>query len=69
MKMLTSTPSISFVCFLGNWNYHKVPKFSDTRNFAAIILKHEKRGLMHPNDADSIANSEEPDQTSPLGAV
>ena len=24
---------------------------------------------MHPKDADSIANSEDPDQTAPLGAV
>ena len=24
---------------------------------------------MHPEDADSIANSEDPDQTAPLGAV
>ena len=38
------------------------------KNFAVIILKLEKRGL-HPKDADSIANSEDPDQTAPLGAV
>ena len=25
--------------------------------------------VMHPKDADSIANSEDPDQTAPLGAV
>ena len=24
---------------------------------------------MHPKDADGIANSEDPDQTAPLGAV
>ena len=25
--------------------------------------------VMHPKDADSISNSEDPDQTAPLGAV
>ena len=25
--------------------------------------------VMHPKDADSIANSKDPDQTAPLGAV
>ena len=25
--------------------------------------------VMHPKDADSIANSEDPDQTAPQGAV
>ena len=54
-------------------NYHKVSKFSDTRN---LCFHHPKTGkkrfyhrVMHPKDADSIANSEDPDQTGPLGAV
>ena len=40
--------------------------------FGEITLKFKQRGfyqrLMHPKDADSIANSEDPDQTAPLGA-
>ena len=48
-------------------------KFSDTRK---LCCNHPKTGkkrfyhkVMHPKDADSIANSEDPDQTAPLGAV
>ena len=39
-------------------------KISDTRIFAVITLK-----VMHPKDAEEIANSVDPDQTAPLGAV
>ena len=53
--------------------YRKVPTFSDTRK---LCCNHPKTGkkrfyhrVMHPKDADSIANSEDPDQTAPLGAV
>ena len=53
--------------------YRKVPKFLDTRK---CCYNHPKTGkkrfylrVMHPKDADSIANSEDPDQTAPLGAV
>ena len=48
--------------------YRKVSKFSDTKIFAVIILKLEKNGfyyrVVHPKDADSIANSEDPDRSS-----
>ena len=53
--------------------YRKDPKISDTRNISVIILKVEQDGfffrVMHPNDAEGIANSVDPDQTAPLGAV
>ena len=47
--------------------YRKVPKFSDTRNFAVIHLKFKQTKCQ--KHANGIANSEDPDQTSPLGAV
>ena len=41
--------------------------------FAVVYLKLEQRGqtlrLFRPKDANGIANSEDPDQTAPLGAV
>ena len=55
------------------WAYRNDPKFSDTQN---ICCNHSKvwtmwlyRRLMSPNDADGMANSADPDQTAPLGAV
>ena len=56
-----------------NCNNRKVPKFSDTKK---LCCNHPKTGkkrfyprIMHPKNADSIANSEDTDQTAPLGAV
>ena len=53
--------------------YRNDPKFSDTQN---ICSNHSKvwtmwlyHTLMNPNDADGMANSVDPDQTAPLGAV
>ena len=52
--------------------YHKSPKISDTRK---ICCYHPKitRWLYHrvmcPKSADGMANSVDPDQTAPLGAV
>ena len=53
--------------------YRKTPKYSDTQN---ICCNHPKtwtrwlyRRVMHPKDAAGIANSVDPDQTAPLGAV
>ena len=63
------------LCFYGEiaeGNYRKVPKFSDARNIAVITLISNKLTYsreMPPKDADGIANSEDPDQTAPLGAV
>ena len=50
--------------------YHKVPKFSDTYY---LYFKHTKiqtkrffHGVIHLNDANEIANSEDPDKTAPI---
>ena len=43
-----------------------------SKKFAVITLKVEQDGVslvMHPKDAEGIANSVDPDQTAPLGAV
>ena len=54
-------------------DYRKVPKFSDTRklccNSPKILTKMPNLREFHQNDANGIANSEDPDQTAPLGAV
>ena len=53
--------------------YRKFPKYSDTQK---ICCNHSKiwtlwlyYSVMSPNDADGMANSVDPDQTAPLGAV
>ena len=53
--------------------YRKFPKYSDTQK---ICCNHSKvwtmwlyHRLMSPNDAEGMANSVDPDQTAPLGAV
>ena len=53
--------------------YRKFPKYSDTQN---IRCNHSKiwtmwlyHRVMSPNNADGMANSVDPDQTAPLGAV
>ena len=51
----------------------KVPKFSDARkhccNLPKIQTKRPNLRVFCQNDANGIANSEDPDQTAPLGAV
>ena len=51
----------------------KVPKFSDARklccNLPKIQTKRPKLRVFYQNDANGFANSEDPDQTAPLGAV
>ena len=53
--------------------YLKVPKFSDARklccNDPKIQEKRPNLWVFLQNDANGIANSEDPDQTAPLGAV
>ena len=48
--------------------YRKNPKILDTLKFAVITLKVEQDGfslrVMHPKDAERIANSVDPDQTA-----
>ena len=53
--------------------YRKFPKYSDTQN---IFCNHSKiwtmwlyHRVMSPNDAEGMANSVDPDQSPPLGAV
>ena len=53
--------------------YRKVPKFSDVKtlccNLPKIQTKRPNLRVCSQNDANGIANSEDPDQTAPLGAV
>ena len=53
--------------------YRKAPKFSDARKLCCNLPKiQEKRPdlrVLHQKDATGIANSEDTDQTAPLGAV
>ena len=53
--------------------YRKIPKNSDTRKICCNHAKIWKMWLynceMCPKDVDGIANSADPDQTTPLGAV
>ena len=54
-------------------DYHKDPKFSDARKLCCklpkIQTKRPNHRILCPKDANGIANSEDPDQTAPLGAV
>ena len=53
--------------------YSKVPKFSDTRNLCCDLPKIQTKKpnlrVFCQKDANGIANSVDPDQTAPLGAV
>ena len=53
--------------------YSKFPKFSDTGKIGCNHSKIRTNGLnhrvMHPNGEDRMANSVDPDQTAPRGAV
>ena len=53
-------------------NCCKVLKFSDDRKLCCNLPKIQTKRLnlrVFQNDANGIANSEDPDQTAPLGAV
>ena len=63
----------ALVKILEKIEYRKFPKYSDTQK---ICCNHSKiwtmwlyHTVMSPNDADGMANSVDPDQTAPLGAV
>ena len=62
-----------FDCHLSGVKYRKVPKFSDARklccNLPKIQTKRPNLKLFSQKDANDLANSEDPDQTAPLGAV
>ena len=53
--------------------YRKVPKFSDARklicNLPKIQTKSPNLRVFIQEDANGIANSEDPDQTATVGAV
>ena len=53
--------------------YRKVPKFSDAKKLCCNVpktqTKRPKLKVLYQNDANGIANNEDPDQTAPLGAV
>ena len=53
--------------------YRKVPKFSDAKklscNSPKIQTKRPNLKVFCQKHANGIANSEDPDQTAPLGAV
>ena len=55
--------------------YHNVPKFSDARKLCCNLpkIQTERPNLrvvfFCQNDANDIANSENPDQTAPRGTV
>ena len=72
--------SFLFVCLfvfisqqLNQGGYCKVPKFLDARklycNLPKIQTKSSSLGVFGQKDANEIANTEDPDQTAPLGAV
>ena len=55
------------------WKYCKIPKFSDSRKHCNDLPKIQTKTPnfkeFHLKGANGIANSEDPDQTAPLGAV
>ena len=63
----------SFHCLIFKKIYRKVPKFFDARklgcNETKIQTKRPNCSVFCQIDANGIANSEDPDQTAPLGAV
>ena len=65
--------SSSVFAILNNMYTVKFLNFRMPENFAVIYLKFKKRGQTSryfiKEDADGIANSEDPDQTAPRGAV
>ena len=60
---------LKIICLM----YRKVPKFSVARKLCCNLPKIQTKGtnfqVFCQNDANGIANSEDPDQTAPLGAV
>ena len=71
--MLISKGILNYFKFIIISLYPKFPKYSDTQK---ICCNHSKiwtmwlyHKVMSPNGADGMANSVDPDQTTPLGAV
>ena len=63
----TNQPAKPLAC------YCKVPKLLDARKLCCKLPKIQTNRpnlwVFYQNDANGIANSEDPDQTAPLGAV
>ena len=57
------------MCDFRNTQYRNVPKFSDARKLCCNLPKIRTKREFPQKDANRIANSEDPDQTAPLGAV
>ena len=53
--------------------YREIPKFSEARKHCCNVPKIQTKTLnlreFHQKGVNGIANSEDPDQTAPLGAV
>ena len=47
----------------------KILKFGTPQTIAIIVIKNSNIALMHPKDADGMANSVDPDQTASEEAV
>ena len=64
---------VKFKLFALKLLYHKVPKFSEARKFCCYLPKNQTKTPnlreFHQKGANGMANSEDPDQTAPLGAV
>ena len=69
-----NTTGYTFLSYKKSFSsYRKVLKFSDTKNFCRNLSKIQTKWpnlrVFSQEDANGIANSEDPDQTAPLGAV
>ena len=66
-------PKTEFLTTVIQTVYRKVPKFSEAKklccNLPKIQTKSPNLRIFSQEDANGIANSEDPDQTAPLGAV
>ena len=72
--LLTKAQVRLLICaVISHMKNRKVPRFSDARklccNLPKIQTKRPNLRVFHQKDANEIANSEDPDQTAPLGAV
>ena len=66
-------PCFNAVVWFQDINYRKVPKFSDPSklscNLSQTRTKRPNLRVFCQKDPNGIANSEDPDQTAPLGAM
>ena len=69
--MLFAVPSFPLDTYvtLKFLNFRRPENFVVIINLPEIQTKRPNLGIFHQKDANGIANSEDPDQTAPLGAV